>query len=164
MKLNNYSLSILAFIIPIIFLSNQAFSDFKQYKPATLDQIINITDDYYKQYGKKGFTTKLEALKLIIKIQNFPIEITEGGKNIVKWFFHATPAMDKKFIPLYTHEMYYTYKNKKFCFMFQKELIEPLKNENKIGSEIEIYAIFGLFNSFDQEHMLLVNGFTSLKK
>lgn len=59
--------------------------------------------------------------------------------------------------------MHYIYKNKKFCFIFQKELIEPLKSENKIGSKIEIYAIFGLFNSFNQEHMLLVNSFTSLK-
>jgi hypothetical protein len=141
--------------------STPLWSDFEHYKPATLDQIIEITDDYYRKHGRRGVTTRLDGVRLRIRIQNFPVEISEGGSNMVKWFFHFTPAMDKNHIPLYTHEMHHVYKGKNFCFMFQRELVAPLRRENSIGSTITVFAIFGIYNSFDHEHTLLVNGFVS---
>lgn len=157
------SFSIIPILI-ILFLIVIPAQTWEHYKPSLIDDIIAITDDDIKSHGKnKGVSTYLGAYRFEIIIKEFPKPITEGSQWSLEHLFKMSP-MDKKLMKLYTHEMNFEYKERKFCFLFQESLLKPLKEENKIGDKIMVYAVFGLFNSFGSEHVLLVNRFDTLNR
>jgi len=121
----------------------------------------DISANYEKKHGQ-GAGIFGGKFRIRLAMKEKPVAISEGKARALD-NYNKLILRDDKFANLFTHEMPVVLDGIKFVFLFQGPLIPAYEAEFRENSPIELYCLYASFNTFDNEHLLLVNDFDTIK-
>lgn len=151
----------LVIIILFIFILLLFSFDFNSYQPITFDGLKDfMKKDIKDNKNFPGQTQFGEKFRIIIKLKEYPTLI-DPKKDKITIKSLPVSIFDGEILDMFTYKMSYTYKNQKYIFLFQDNLMKYLPKEIKLGESVELFIVLGIHDNINNEVTILVNEFNT---
>jgi hypothetical protein len=120
----------------------------------------DISENYVKKDGP-GVGSYSNKFRLILPITAKPTPVGKKGAWDIKHYNHFV-WQDPRHAAAYTHDLVIRADGINFRLIFQKPLLPYLEKEKLIGKNVLIFCMYGLYNTFDNEHTLFIAEFQAV--
>lgn len=135
--------------------------DYNSYEPIT----ISILNDEFKNYETKvgpGLGANIIKYRVSISLESYPISMDEDSQSTLQ-LWGKLFTINRDYLGLFNSQI--TLKNGDFTYvlLIQDSLVPHIHEELEIGDSVELYLIFGTFNTFGKKFTLMVNEFQKIE-
>lgn len=142
-------------------ITTRVFSfNYDSYSPVEMAFFKDISQNYEKKDGP-GVGSYANKFRIILPITAKPKPVGKKGAWDIKHYNHFV-WQDPSHAAVYTHDLVIRADGVNFRLIFQKPLLPYLEKEKLIGKNVLIFCMYGLYNTFDNEHTLFVAEFQAV--
>ena len=135
--------------------------DYESYEPITIRNLNDEFKNYETRVGP-GLGANIIKYRVNISLKSYPVPIDEDSQSTLE-LWGKLFTVNRDYLGLFNRQI--TFKDDDFTYvlLIQDSLVPHIHEELEIDDPVELYLIFGTFNTFGKKFTLMVNEFQKIK-
>lgn len=154
--------SITAFVILMAANLSAAEFQYSNYKRVNLKDISKVVNSVAKEHaGSNGMDFFTNPYAVLIKLESYPAPVDRWTSMSLDYCWKIIGTFKKRpeLREIYTHQLEFMQDGISYVFVFQNTLVPSVRDEIKLGEQIDLYAILVMLDEAKTRAILLVNEF-----